>query len=141
MVAPVLKIEVRGVQQTIDRLAKEGVRVKQGALRGLLAGSLMIQRRAQRKTPVEYGILRASAYTKRLRGGDVDTVVIGYKAPYALWVHEKTGEKLRGIPRRSGLGTYWNPGESKFLQKAYDESIDEVIELIERYAKEPLGTE
>lgn len=50
--------------------------------------------------------------------GDSGSVVVGYTAKYAVFVHENVEAKNIGknVPRRSGLGTYWNPGGPKFLE-------------------------
>lgn len=45
-------------------------------------------------------------------------VIVGYTAPYALYVHENLEMKLAGKPRPSGLGVYWGPnGQPKFLEQ------------------------
>jgi len=129
-----ITVEVKGMVKVLADLSKLGPVTEQGAFRGLLAGGLLIQRRAQKRTPVEYGLLRASAYTRKAQDG-TPTVEVGYTAKYARWVHDKTQMKLRGKPRRSGIGTYWNPGEAQFLKKAYDESIRDVIGLVEKFIK------
>lgn len=47
-------------------------------------------------------------------------VVVGYHAPHAVYVHENPGMVLKGIPRPSGRGAYWDakagPGRHKFLE-------------------------
>jgi hypothetical protein len=48
-------------------------------------------------------------------------VTVGYRAPYAIFVHENLEMKLRGLPRRSGIGVYWGTpggsrGQSKYLE-------------------------
>lgn len=47
---------------------------------------------------------------------------IGYRAPYAIYVHEKVEMKWKGIPRHSGIYRYWSArggrqGTAKFLTK------------------------
>ncbi len=56
----------------------------------------------------------------------------GYRATYALSVHSKTSEILRGQPRpRAGAGNYWNPdAESEFLLKGFERDGKEEIEYI-----------
>lgn len=90
---------------------------------GLKAGGLYVQSEAQKRVPVEYGPLRASANT-RAEGKGFDTkVYVTFGTEYAVYVHENTDEVLRGEPRPSGLGDYWDGsqgrGESKFLEKVY----------------------
>lgn len=46
------------------------------------------------------------------------SVVVGYNAAYALWVHEAVEMKLRGLPRGT-KGFYWDPqgqAQAKFLE-------------------------
>lgn len=47
------------------------------------------------------------------------SVVVGYTAAYALYVHENTQMKLKGQPRPKGKpGVYWGPsGQAKFLEQ------------------------
>jgi len=125
---------VKGLTRVLQRLNSVVQNTEQGAIRGLLAGGMLIQRRSMARTPVEYGFLRASAFTRRAQG-DENSVEIGYSAGYAKFVHDNTRMKLRGKKRPSGLGTYWNPGEAKFLSKAYAESVKDVIGLVIKYSK------
>lgn len=125
-----ITFEVRGINQQIEQLVKAGEITEDATIKGLLAASLLIQARAQKRVPVEYGFLRGSAFARRSPDGKLQ-VEVGFSAAYAKWVHDLTAEKLRGQPRRSGLGTYWNPGESLFLLKALVETrIGEITSLI-----------
>jgi hypothetical protein len=129
-----IKFEVRGINETIVRLLQNGELTEGGVAKGLLAVGLLIQRRAQLKTPVEYGNLRGSAFARQVPGGL--QVQVGFSAVYARAVHEKTAEKLRGQPRRSGLGTYWNPGESEFLLKALTETrVGEIVTILGSFTR------
>ena len=76
-----------------------------------------MQRRSQSKVPVEYGNLRASAYTRKAID-EAFTVEVGYSAAYALEVHEIMEPKRAGQPRPSGLGVYWGPRASRSFLKA-----------------------
>ena len=95
---------------------------------GLYAGGLVIQAEAQKNTPVEFGNLRGSAYTQRAMFGS--GVEVGYSAEYAIYVHENMEQTLAGEPRQSGLGTYWNPGGPKVLERAVTEKADEVLDQV-----------
>lgn len=52
--------------------------------------------------------------------GDSGSVVVGYTAAYAIYVHEMREPKTlgQGVPRPSGLGVYWGPSQTgpKFLE-------------------------
>jgi len=55
----------------------------------------------------------------------IKSVAVGYSAPYALYVHENReiwppGMRLKGKPRPSGKGRYWDPqnyARPKFLEE------------------------
>ena len=47
------------------------------------------------------------------------SVVVGYTANYALYVHESVGMKLKGKPRPNNKGMFWDPqgtAQAKFLE-------------------------
>jgi hypothetical protein len=126
---------VKGLDQTLKNLNKKILAVKGVTLDGLLAGGLIVQRDAQQHVPVEYGVLRQSAYTRKARGGDSPTVEVGFSAHYAPYVHENLEMKWRGLPRKSGKGVYWGPkGEARFLANAVDRQTSKVVEVIEKRA-------
>lgn len=56
--------------------------------------------------------------------------IVGYTAKYAIYVHENMEMKLKGQPRPSGLGTYWNPGGPKFLERPARELRGELVKII-----------
>jgi len=115
--------------------------------RGLKKAGLLLQREAQLKVPVNFGILKASAFT-RAEGEAVKTVVnVGFTAGYAIYVHENReiwppGMRLKGQPRMGGSvdsagrvrdtkggqfrkgGRYWDPqgkAQPKFLEEPFRE--------------------
>jgi hypothetical protein len=63
-------------------------------------------------------------------------VIVGFSAPYAKAVHEKTEMKLKGIPRPSGIGVYWGPhGEAKYLTNAIRRTKRQVVRRIAQVTK------
>lgn len=61
------------------------------------------------------------------------SVVVGYTAPYALYVHENVEMKLKGQPRSSGRGRYWDPqgkATAKFLEAPTREMQEQLGELV-----------
>lgn len=84
-------------------------------------------------TPAEYGNLRNSQYriVRAYRGGLRGR--IGYTANYAAAVHNAKGT-LRGKPRASGNGNYWDPdGKPRFLARAFEGSnLQEINETVRR---------
>ncbi len=56
---------------------------------------------------------------RRNAAKDNVTVVTGYSARYAIWVHELTAMKLKGQPRPGNRGSFWDPpgrGQAKYLE-------------------------
>ncbi len=69
-------------------------------------------------------------------GGDTKpSVLVGYTAAYALFVHENREQKLAGQPRPSGLGTYWNPGRPGFLLDVMREITGELRGIVDEAMK------
>jgi hypothetical protein len=129
-----MAVKIEGLDDLNRQLRKIAKEAPEAVHRAAFAGALVVQGEAQKKAPVEYGNLRASAYTQKIPLG----AEVGFTAEYALWVHENMEEKLRGEPRPSGLGDYWNPGESKFLEKAVNENLGKIQDLVEAYLEEAL---
>ena len=124
-----MAIEVDGLDdlnRQLRALAKESPRAVE---RAAFAGGLKIQGYAQENVPVEYGNLQGSAYTQKIPLG----AEVGFSAEYAIYVHENMEQTLKGEPRPSGLGTYWNPGGPKFLERAVNENGDEIVDIVEAY--------
>ena len=56
---------------------------------------------------------------------------VGYSAEHALWVHESREMKLRGKPRKSGIGVYWGPkGRAGFLTDVAREKSKELVRYL-----------
>lgn len=118
-----INVDSRDIEAALRRIARESVEACEA---GAYAAGLMIQGEAQDRTPVEYGNLQGSAYTQRIPKG----AQVGFTSEYALFVHENMEMKLEGLPRPSGLGTYWNPGGPKFLERAVTENTQEIVDMI-----------
>jgi hypothetical protein len=118
-----IDVDADALNKALRRIARQSVEACEA---GAYAAGLMIQKEAQDRTPVEYGNLQGSAYTQRIPKG----AQVGFTAEYALFVHENMEMKLEGLPRPSGLGTYWNPGGPKFLERAVSENTQEIMDMI-----------
>lgn len=61
-------------------------------------------------------------------------VVVGFKAKYALYVHEATRMVLKGLPRRKpGKGLYWDPqgkAQAKFLEEPARTMQKQLAEIV-----------
>lgn len=132
---------VKGVKEMMAKLkAKRELYARNTGI-GLKRGGLLIQRKSQLKVPVDFGILKASAFT-RADGEGFDTrVIVGYTAAYAIFVHENVEMKGKGKPRQApSKGNYWDPvgrGQSKFLEDVIKSSEDrkEIINVVVETAK------
>lgn len=109
--------------------------------RGLVKGAAALEREAQSRVPVDEGNLRRSRFTDETFAADLPSVVFGYAARYARWVHENIEQKWKGRPRRDrtidgktieGRGEYWDTGEPRWLANAFDAVRERVRKIIAR---------
>lgn len=128
---------VLGVKEFQVNLKKSITELGPKVRNGLVVAGLFLQRESQLLVPVDFGVLKASAFT-RASGRGLKTVVnVGYTAFYAMYVHENVEMKGKGLPRRpikfkddldwadnpdkwyANRGNYWDPagrGQAKFLE-------------------------
>jgi hypothetical protein len=124
MISQDLSLQFKDAMNAVKRAVKGA---ETGGIKGFRAAALVVQRRAMQRVPIEYGNLRASAYTRPIEGG----AEVGFTAKYAVYVHENTEQKLKGKKRPSGLGVYWGPdGQPKFLESAVKDSQPEIIRIV-----------
>jgi len=73
-------------------------------------------------TPVDTSTLINSRYAPQISRQPGKTIGhVGYTASYAGAVHDAPG-KLKGVPRPSGNGQYWDPNaEPQFLAKGFEQ--------------------
>jgi len=125
----------QGLGEVTKRLNEELAKLEERTLAGLLAAGLLVLRRSNAKVPREYGFLIGSGEARKTPE-DENTVEVVYGAEYAAHVHENVEMKLQGQPRPSGLGEYWGPsGEAKFLEKAVDESVSDIVQVVAAHAE------
>lgn len=123
---------IEGLENVLKNLNREVEKIKEKRMAGMMAAGFMILGRSQRRVPVHIGKLRASGYVRK---ETENSVVIGYSAKYARAVHENLEMKWRGKPRRDGKGVYWGPaGESKFLEKPFQEGKQEILNTVRMYS-------
>jgi len=93
---------VTGVSSIMAKLRAVGM--QQGMLMEgrLKRAGLFVQRESQKVVPVEYAVLKNSAFTRKLKGiGFTADIAVGYTAFYAAYVHEdlqarhKPGKKAK----------------------------------------------
>ena len=129
-----MSVKVEGLDTVMRNLNAEIGGIKDRSMAGLLAAGLTVQGESQKRVPVEYGNMRAGAYTQKAQD-DENYVEVGYQAAYAPFVHENMEMKLKGQPRPSGLGTYWNPGGPKFLESAVRDLTKKIVDTVAAYAR------
>lgn len=122
-------VVIEGLDSVMAALNEQIGQIEGRTTGGLLAGGLIIQREAQKRTPVLTGNLKGSAYTRKTPEDD-KVVEVGFSAAYALFVHEN-------------LEAHHTNGQAKFLESAADDTKDQVLEAIRsRVAgQEPAGQE
>lgn len=134
-------MSLKGIEKVVSNLNREIAKIEKRSARGLTVAALRVRRDSQKKTPVDEGNLRASAFTETFKVSKGPAAVVGYTAEYAPWVHEAPGT-LKGQPRpkRKGSsanrGKYWDPqgrAEPKFLEKSAKENEKNILEDIRRH--------
>lgn len=130
------KSKIVGLEATLGNMNREIGAIKTRTIGGLMAGGLIVEAESNRNVPVEHGNLHGSSYTQKAPAGGL-SVEVGYEATYAPFVHENLEQKLKGRPRPSGLGTFWNPGGPKFLENAATNKSDDVVAAVASRAKVP----
>lgn len=66
------------------------------------------------------------------------SVIVGYTAGHALFVHEARGMVLKGVPRASGRGRYWDPqgrARAGFLLDVAREQRKEISKTVNNAVK------
>lgn len=72
---------------------------------------------------------------KAEKDGETAKLRTGFRAPYAIYVHEKVEMKWKDIPRASGISKYWRAkggryGTAKYLEhpaRAYRQEFSRII--------------
>lgn len=144
----------KGLENILKSLNKEIRNIEGRTRQGVIAAAIYVENESNELAPHDLGVLINSSFH------DADPVKpiarVGYTALYAPAVHEST-MKLKGVPRAdfgktgnhsdvgpqrviafgggSGNGTYWDVGESKFLQKAMYRNASQILDIIRGRAK------
>lgn len=130
------KSTVEGAKQIASNLRSSRKRIGGAIGKGLRLAGLALQRESQLLVPVEFGVLKASAFTRAV-GREANTVVtVGYTASYAIFVHEKVDMVLRGqerTPSPPHQGRYWDPqgqAQAKFLEAPFRQFRPKAIRIV-----------
>lgn len=130
--------ELSGVKDVIRNLRLRRQTMGASVERGIKLAALLLQRESQQKVPVNFGVLKNSAFTRITGSGFGTEAVVGYTASYALYVHEAVGMVLKGQPRAGGRGRYWDPqgrAQAKFLEEPARTLGPEMRRIIQEAAK------
>lgn len=111
-----------GFNKLRSNMRRKVNQIERGQCRALMKSGRLVERRAKQKTPVEWGNLKASGYSRWESSGKTPLVEIGYTADYAVPVHED-------------LESWHNVGEAKFLENALNESEKDVYNLLKQAGK------
>lgn len=124
-------VKVKGLDTVLKNLNKQIQKIEGNTRKGLSKAGLFIKAEAVERAPVDYGVLRNSAFSQispmTFKGFPV--VTVGFTAEYAPWVHEMP-MTLKGNPRPGKRGVYWQGGENKFLEKAVKWNVGQVLKII-----------
>lgn len=106
---------MRQVKKAVEQLGKK---YEKKLAKALYIAGLFIQAESQKIVPVDTGFLRASAFTRIKKDNFGYVCEVGYRAHYAIYVHENLNAK-----HASG-------SSAKFLEIPFNEKADKVIEII-----------
>lgn len=131
--------KVEGVPNVLSNLDRQTEALGRRIAKGLKTAGLVLQRDSQTHVPVDFGVLKASAFTRAQGDGAKTIVTVGYTASYALFVHELVGMKLKGQPRTApSKGKYWDPqgrAYAKFLEEPFRRLTPAIIKIVQEAAK------
>lgn len=111
---------VTGLGEVLENLNDEISQIQGMTMAGLYEAGLKIQASSQQRTPVKFGNLKGSAYTRKDRLGK-KAVEIGYTANYAIYVHEN-------------LEARHTVGQAKFLESALRDNEAKIVDIVQQKA-------
>lgn len=135
-------IKITGQKQLMRNLNKQIEWMMDDERRALDDATKFIKAEAVNLAPVEFGVLRNSAFQGVFRRGKNRIIGrVGFTAKYAGYVHEmpmlnrgkaRTGASPEGKARK---GVYWGDGENKFLEKAMNRNALTIRRIIKNRLK------
>ena len=131
---------ISGLNQVLANTKKATALIRAGERRGLLRAGFFLQRKSQDIVPWDEGNLHSTAFTRPEMTALGDSVIVGYTAEYAVYVHEDM-EKAHGEAYNkkyamkivAGIKGYHTRGENqqaKFLEKPARENRTEMLAMI-----------
>ncbi len=135
---PGIVTALNGVSQVVANMRAKQEAIGKKVEAGLKKAGLRLQAASQNLVPVNFGVLKASAFTRATGSGWNTKVTVGYTANYALYVHEAVEMKLQGKPRPQGRGFFWDPqgqAQAKFLEAPSRSLRPEILQIIKDATK------
>lgn len=129
-----------GVDEVVAKIKAKRKNLGYYVEKGMRKAGATLLAASQKMVPVEYGQLRASGFQRTIGRDYKARVIIGYTATYAFYVHELVGMKLKGKPRISGIGRYWDPrgARAKFLERPARDLAPKLRQIIRDEARKGL---
>ena len=148
-------IRVEGLDDVLEDLNKDIAGIKTRTRKGMITAGLLIQRKAQLNVPVDFGNLRASAFTIWSQGGSVAAQFEGEDSASMSMEHARVvknemlgikGNALFDLAVIVGFSAAYalyvhedmtakhNVGTSKFLEKAFVENKEAILFAIQNEA-------
>jgi len=81
-------IKIKGLSRVARNIERFGNMKAKGIERGLNKAALVVKGESQRIVPIDFGILRSSAFVRKINSGFNTKMLVGYSANYAVYVHE-----------------------------------------------------
>lgn len=134
-------VKIIGIGQLNKSLRRSYRGVRANIRRGMSEAMKSLKTKAASVTPVESGDLVKSLHRQVFSSAKEVKGVVWYDSPYANRVHSFPGT-LKGLPRKSGIGRYWDPNSNPgFLVDSLIEKQNEIaVTLINFAGKDPNGT-
>jgi len=127
---------IQGIDSVIRGLEKSLVRYQAGASAGMIEAVAFLRQDMDTTPPlipVDIGNLRASWFTsfvKDLQAGR--TIIFGFSANYALYVHERIGGGEWGEGGTVGIVNWSRPGSGpKFMEAALKRNTQEIMRILQ----------
>lgn len=118
------RIEISGLPNIRKNLRNEIKNIKGDAGRGIKLALVWLKGKVLDVTPIEFGILRNSAFTGVEQTSEGTDGIIGFTADYAPHVHENTKANFKA------------PGtKAKFLEEPIIENSDKILQIIKEQAQ------
>ena len=129
---------LKGMDQVNANLRREIARIKDRSMKGLINAAIVIRRDMDETPPlipVDTGNLRASWFTAPVYKLGNPSLIIGFSANYAVFVHENVGANFQRPIRVGGKLRKRRPGAGpKFLERALIRNHRRILEEIRKHA-------